>query len=509
MEVKTAPKELFRIRRLPWRGQLAGYGALIDALGLDVPLPLRLAMTSALHRKEERDGWLIFPPLYQPKPTLAGHLTFALRYEGVDLHALKSVFRSVGPGSVTEIVQATPTGSYARRLWFLYEWLTGERLDLPDSRPINYVDALDPKQQFAVKGATSPRHRVRNNLPGPPSFCPLVRRTARIEAYLDHSLSAAAHEAAGAIRPDILARAASFLLLKDSKASFAIEGERPPTSRIERWGAAIGEAGQHPLDKEELLRLQRIVLGEERFTRFGWRTEGGFVGDHDRDTGYPVPVHISARNEDVPELIDGLVQLNGQISVTELDPVISAALIAFGFVFIHPFEDGNGRIHRYLIHHVLAAQSFTPRGLVFPVSATILRRIEAYRQVLERYSAPRLRMIEWEATKTNNVRVLNDTADLYRYFDATPQAEFLLDCVAETIAKDLPEEVDFLARYDRAKEAIQDIVEMPDRLTDLAFRFLHQNNGVFSARARQREFAKLTDEEASAIESAYAEAFST
>lgn len=35
------------------------------------------------------------------------------------------------------------------------------------------------------------------------------------------------------------------------------------------------------------------------------------------------------------------------------DPVLAAG-IAFGFVFIHPFEGGNGRIHRYLIHHVLA-----------------------------------------------------------------------------------------------------------------------------------------------------------
>ncbi|HIP51694.1 MAG TPA: hypothetical protein EYG94_06355 [Campylobacterales bacterium] len=29
-------------------------------------------------------------------------------------------------------------------------------------------------------------------------------------------------------------------------------------------------------------------------------------------------------------------------------------MIAFSFVYIHPLEDGNGRIHRYLIHHVLA-----------------------------------------------------------------------------------------------------------------------------------------------------------
>ena len=67
----------------------------------------------------------------------------------------------------------------------------------------------------------------------------------------------------------------------------------------------------------------------------------------------------------------------------QLDPVIAAAILAFGFVYIHPFEDGNGRIHRYLIHHILSKRGFNPPQLVFPVSAAILDRIEDYRGVLE------------------------------------------------------------------------------------------------------------------------------
>ena len=55
------------------------------------------------------------------------------------------------------------------------------------------------------------------------------------------------------------------------------------------------------------------------------------------------------------------------------DPVVAAAVSSFAFVFIHPFEDGNGRIHRFLIHHVLSRRGYSPPGVIFPVSAAILR----------------------------------------------------------------------------------------------------------------------------------------
>jgi hypothetical protein len=187
--------------------------------------------------------------------------------------------------------------------------------------------------------------------------------------------------------------------------------------------------------------------------------------------------------------------------------VIAAAVLAFGFVYIHPFEDGNGRIHRYLMHHVLAQRGFTPAGVVFPVSAAILDRIDDYRRVLEGYSHRLLPFIEWQATEDGNVRVLNDTADFYRFFDATPQAEFLYGCVQRTMNEDLPQEAEFLARYDRFRARIEAIVDMPERTTDLLFRFLHQSGGVLNKRAREEEFASLTEKEAVEVEAAYNAAF--
>ena len=502
----SGPVIAFHERLLPERATPAGYAALVDAFHLPVPLPRTLSAISARHRVRTEGGWRILTPRHAPSGDLEGHLTFALKYEGLDLAVLKRLFAATGPVPIEALVRAQPTGRYARRLWFLFEWLTGTRLDLPDADQGSYVPVVDPDQQFARPGDTSSRHRVKNNLPGTSTFCPLVFRTKALDEFAGLDLVARARQVVADVPTALLSRTAAFLLLKDSRSSYAIEGERPPQDRLQRWGRAIGEAGRHPVTLEELLRLQALVIGDTRFVKLGLREAGGFVGEHDRDTRAPIPDHVSAKPEDLRALIDGLTEFDNGPGKT-LDAVIAAAVLAFGFVYVHPFEDGNGRIHRYLIHHVLAQRGFTPAGVVFPVSAAILERIDDYRKVLEGYSRRLLPFIEWQPTEDGNVRVVNDTADFYRFFDATPHAEFLYSCVQKTINEDLPQEADFLARYDRFRTRIEAIVDMPERTIDLLFRFLHQHGGALSKRAREEEFVSLTEREAAEAEAAYKEVF--
>ncbi len=110
-------------------------------------------------------------------------------------------------------------------------------------------------------------------------------------------------------------------------------------------------------------------------------------------------------------------------------------------------------------------------------------------------------------TAGGNVAVLNDTADFYRFFDATPHAEFLYGCVQHTIERHLPDEAEFLRRHDAFRAGLNLIVDMPDRLTDLLFRFLRQNDGKLSRRGRTQEFAALTGAEVGRIEALYREVF--
>jgi hypothetical protein len=95
--------------------------------------------------------------------------------------------------------------------------------------------------------------------------------------------------------------------------------------------------------------------------------------------------------------------------------------------------------------------------------------------------------------------VHNETAHLYRYWDATNFAEYLYDCVAETIRRDLKEELGFLSAFDGAMRRTLEIVDMPNRRASLLVRTILQNGGSLS-KTKRPKFSELTDDEISAIE---------
>jgi len=510
LENKRFSQEInvFHGRQTPEKATLVGYGAIIDSLDLAVPLPAQLAVISEKHRQYRTPEWLVYTPRYMPQDSLYGHLTFALKYEGINLLFFKKLFDLADKETIETMVIKEPLSQYSRKIWFLYEWLLHEALDIVDLKEGNYVPLIDEKLQYAtVKGINSGRHRILNNLPGTSNFCPLILKTEKLENYIKEDLSGKTMKIISGLHKDILLRTSAFLMLKDSKASFNIEGENPTHTRAIRWGKVIGQAGTKSLSKDEFMRLQQIVIESKRFIKMGFRVEGGFIGEHDRTSGEPIPEHISARWQDLEILMDGLIETSKKLEKSEFNPVLAATLVAFGFVFIHPFVDGNGRIHRYLIHHLLATSGFTPQGIVFPVSAAILERIDDYRKVLESYSHPLLDFIEWRETEDHNVEVLNNTIDYYRYFDATQLAEFLFECIRKTIDDIIPEEVSYLRKYDEMKSWLDNKFEMPDKFVSLLIRFLDQNNGILSGRAKRKEFNSLTNKEIKQIETKYYEFF--
>lgn len=508
MRLQRAQPPTFQEQTVPQRTRLVGAAALVHELAQAVPVrhPGCVADRHISGGRRSDGAWAVFDKRYWPGDGLADHLLFCLKHEPIDLLVLRRIFDALPEQVITARVLASPASAPVRRAWFLYETLTGRHLDVDDAPRVAAVDVLDANVYFTGKPRLSKRHRVRDNLLGVGRFTPVIRRTPALANYLSLDLAARARDTVGRTGGHLVARAASFLLLADSRASFQIEGERPPRNRLERWGRAVLQAGRNPLTLDEIVRLHNVLIDDTRFVRAGLRTGGVFLGERDH-TGDPLPEFVGARPGDLTDLMAGLLDANDRMRDDGLDPVLQAAATAFGFVYVHPFEDGNGRLHRCLIHHVLAERRFAPAGMVFPVSSVMLDRIDDYRTTLQAHSGSLMPFIEWRPTPGRNVEVVNDTADFYRYFDGTAAAEFLYACVQRTVDEDLPREIDYLRRHDEAIQRVMALVEMPDRLAGDLVMFIRQNGGTLSKARRQGEFAQLTDDEVQRIEGMVADTF--
>jgi hypothetical protein len=441
-----------------------------------------------------------YPARYDPGDSVGDHLEFALKHEGVNLEILRAVFMAAEVGDLTTYVRSKPLGKYSRKVWFLYELLTGRRLDMPDLTQGNYVDLLEPDRYYAAPPVRSQRHRINNNLPGDSSFCPLVRRTEALRRYESRALDQKAQVLLRRYPEDLLRRAVSYLYTKETRSSFEIERVEPSAQRTARFVALLRRAGKEDhLSKPALIALQRAIV-DERFASRGYRDFQNYVGES-AGVNREIVHFVAPKPEDLPGLMEGWLRCSRRMLDAGIHPVVTAAVVAFGFVFLHPFEDGNGRLHRFLIHHVLARRSFTPAGIVFPVSAAMLRQRDKYDETLEHVSRPLLERIEYRLNPRGAMTVLTDSAAFYRYLDMTRIAERLFEFIESTIEDELTGELDFLVSYGRIKRALQEIVDMPDRRLDLFIRLCTQNKGRLAAGKRD-EFNELSDAEVRSMEKA-------
>ena len=472
-------------------------------LRLQVPAPAVESYVVAGARRSHAHGRRIierYPRQYATEDSAVAHLRFALRHEPFDPGVLVAACQAIEPADLEGWVRAEPTGAFSRRAWFFYETFTSRTLDLDDARAGNYVRALDPDKHITAEPRRSRRHRVADNLLGGRGLWPTVRRTSLLTERIDARMDEQARALIERSGSTTLSRAVNYLYTKETRSSFAIEGETPSASRTERFVAALREAQDFdPTDKGALIRLQGAIV-DPRYAATDWRDFQNFVGA--TVGGYREEVHfICPRPEDVPRLMESWMRVTRRLDDSGIDPVVAAAVCAFAFVFIHPFEDGNGRIHRFLMHHVLARRGYSPPGVIFPVSAAMLRDRRSYDEVLETFSRPILEFIRWRWTAEQEIVVGNETAGLYRYFDATAFAEYLHDRVADTVRRDLEEELAFIELFDRAFDAVRRIVDMPDRRASLFVRLCMQNGGRLSA-AKRRLFAELDDAEIRAMQEA-------
>ncbi|MCL7945127.1 Fic family protein [Marinobacter sp. ATCH36] len=458
----------------------------------------------------------------RPQSTLGAHLTFALKHEGVVLEFLARLFVALPAQALAEWIRSEPTGQYARRAGFLYEWLTSNTLKV-EGVGGNYRHALDP--QLYVTAATGVRRnrrwRINDNLPGTPEFCPLVRRTPLLAEARQYAIADRLAAMEGEFGPDIVRRSAVWLTIKESRASFVIEHEGQHQDRIRRFATAMEQyCGRldSPLDERALSEFQSAILGTTTI-RTGLRQSPVFVGSNSIDYGAIVH-YVCPHWEWLPGMLDGL-----QCFLARTEPgeaLVRAAVASFGFVFIHPLADGNGRISRFLVNDTLRRDGVVPEPFILPISAAItssaVRRAE-YDRILERYSRPLMSAYR-DAVDFTHERVAyadgiesdfafnayDEAASVWRYPDLTEQAEYLFAIIGHTLEHEMHHQAAFQRAWYRTREAIKDWVEGPDEHIDRMIRAIRQHGRVSGK--LMKEFPVLAQAGlASEIEQAVAEGF--
>ena len=173
-----------------------------------------------------------------------------------------------------------------------------------------------------------------------------------------------------------------------------------------------------------------------------------------------------------------------------------SAVAAFGFVYIHPLADGNGRVHRFLVNDILRRDGVIPEPVILPISALITddageRR--SYDRVLDQVSKPLMQAVReqvvFEPVQTTypdgvvsnmGFHGAPQAQPLWRYPDLGPHVVFLSNIIGRTLTEQMREESRYLRSHMRARAALKEVVEMPDLQADRVLRSIEQNHGELS-----------------------------
>lgn len=202
------------------------------------------------------------------------------------------------------------------------------------------------------------------------------------------------------------------------------------------------------------------------------------------------------------DLMEGLMRF-ANTAPQQVDPLVAASIISFGFVFIHPFMDGNGRLSRFLIHHALCQSGALNYGLLLPVSVAMKREERMYLETLQAFSRPvrEFWQINWIDFEQYGFEFQGSDA-VYRYWDATPSVVFTCQMAKRALEVELREETAFLERYDTVYKAVDEQFDV--RGSDLAALVMMclTNGGVVSNNRRKQYLHRVPESIFDCIEEA-------
>lgn len=463
-----------------------GYRFLCEHFKLSAYTPPRPALVAPVSRVTPTADALLVPVQVAPAGDAPiDHLLFALKHEGINLQVLAQAIAQVPERDLATQVRSTPSSRYARVLGFLWELFHRRELslDFPLAGPT--VDLFDAKRYLTAPGRRNARWKVNFNGLGSPDYCVTVQRTPRIASLLDFDILKRANRFLEGLGQHGTDRALAWAYLHETESSFAIERESPTQDKAEAFVALLRQAhAPRRMDEDYLVELQNAAITNPLDLAVAFRHEQNWLRGPLR--GAAGITYLPPPPEKVHDLMDGLLLFANDLPRV-IDPLVAGAILSFGFVFIHPFMDGNGRLSRFLFHYALCQSGKLGNGLLLPVSVAMKRNEDAYLKALQSFSSPMRQRwdVRWMGDETYDFRFRGD-ASLYRYWDATPCVEFSLDMAHQALEKDLREETEFLDRFDQVYRRIDERFDVRGKdLTTLIISSL-QNDGKVSEYRRKQ-----------------------
>jgi hypothetical protein len=481
-----------------------GYEHLIRRFSLDVrPLQTPASISASVNRRVDAPNQVLFPKGVAIEDSPVGHLEFALRHEGVNLEVVDAAFEHISADELVRTLESAPNRATIRRACFLWEWLTGETLSFTATLNASYVDLFSPDTYVtATKPTNNQKFRVRNNALGNADFCPVVRRAALPESpSLAELMDQAKQTLETLTDPVLYERAVNYLYLSETRSSYAIERETPSSDKQERFVQLLRRGGETAIVSEEwLVSLQNAIVRNVYSQEASYRTSQNWLEDGaGRVTFFPPPP------KDLRRAMSGWEAFVNDATRCE-HALVKTACAAFGFVYLHPFLDGNGRLHRFLIQHVLAPSSPLTGGALVPVSAVILKNIPEYLGVLSGFSRPVTQLWRYKRGDVAPVVIHSPGGRAYRFIDATAEVVFLHRMIRWAVEDEIPQELAWLNGYDRAFEQLDAEFDLPNKDLSALIRMIYSNKGILSEN-RRKQYIHLPKQILDRVEQVVREAF--
>ncbi len=464
-----------------------GYSFLKSKLQLAVFEPKVAAELSAsVTSLIRKDAILLVPSRYRLQPDdLVGHVLFALKHEGINLQILSEALRHISEESLLNSISSKLSGSYQRKLGYLWEFFNGKELPVTIPANTRYIKLFNENRYVTGCGIKNTKWRVIFNGLGNLHYCPTVEKTEKIQAALENNVLDRVRDYLTQIGRVNADRALQWAYLSETESSYAIEGEKPDMSKSERFVRLLEHAHDNtPLTEDYLCDLQNQVISNPFDMAFSYRTEQNWLSNGGR--GALGVSYVPPSPECLEDLMAAFLDMANQLP-KQVDPVIAASVTSFGFVFLHPFMDGNGRLSRFLFHRQLCSSGQLQKGQLLPVSVAMKSSEEKYLNTLEEFSKPSraLWSVMWIADHDFDFRFKGSPA-IYRYWDATSCAEFGLEMAQEALDKHLRQEVNYLMCFDEIHRAVSQRYDIRETILHHLINGCLDLNGIVSKNLRKR-----------------------